>query len=269
MKLLLLSDLHITDHGETIIGLDPARRLAETLAAMVRDHADADRLILLGDLTHRGSPAQYDRLKSLLAEVPWPITILPGNHDRRAPLRAAFPAAPVTSEGHLQSVLDTPRHRLITLDTLDEAAADKHSGHLCDARLAWLDAALETDRPMVVFAHHHPVPAGFDGIDGIALRNGPALLSRLGAARARLLICGHIHRSITLTGDHPPVAVLKSTCHQMPLALGPGSSALSVDEPAAYGLLLLHKAGEVLHAQDILPQPAAIAEDGHSHTDTP
>jgi hypothetical protein len=45
--------------------------------------------------------------------------------------------------------------------------------------------------------------------------------------------------------------MFKSTCHQAPLDLIRPDSTLSIAEPAAYGLLLLTKAGVIAHSEDI------------------
>ena len=54
-KILVMTDLHITPEGQSIIGLDPGQRLADGLAHAARVHPDADRLVLMGDLTHHGA----------------------------------------------------------------------------------------------------------------------------------------------------------------------------------------------------------------------
>ena len=116
-KLLIMTDLHLTVPPATIIGLDPGARLAQGLAHAAQHHADADRLILMGDLTHHGKPAQYARLRPLLEGLPWPVSLMIGNHDDRRKFRAAFPEAP-DAGGFVQSITDLPDIRLITLDTV-------------------------------------------------------------------------------------------------------------------------------------------------------
>ena len=98
-KILVMTDLHITPEGDSIIGLDPGARLAAGLAHAARAHPDAARLVLTGDLTHHGQPREYARLKHLLAGLPWPVTLMLGNHDARPAFRAAFPRPPWTPAG--------------------------------------------------------------------------------------------------------------------------------------------------------------------------
>lgn len=260
-KALIFTDLHVTAEGRTIIGLDPAARFAEGLAHALARHPDAQHLILLGDLVHTGTAAEYDRLMPLLADCPIPITATLGNHDARALFAQHFPAS-VNRDGFAQSALDLGPLRLLILDTHDDDnnAPLEHDGWLCPRRLTWLDAELDRARAdardVVVLAHHPPCPVGFWAMDAIGLANADALLSRLHAApHVRHLICGHIHRTIHASAANPsggslPVSILKSPCHQLPMILGQGTFAAPVDEPGAYGILLALQNTVVLHTED-------------------
>jgi 3',5'-cyclic AMP phosphodiesterase CpdA len=258
-KLIVFTDLHLTAEGETIIGLDPFDRFIRGLAHALDRHPDAARVVLCGDLTHHGAPVEYARLRTALDTCPLPVSIMLGNHDRRAPFHAAFPAAARMETGHVQHVTDLPGYRLICLDTLDEEAEDIHSGWLCDARLGWLDAALAEaqDRRVIVFTHHPPIDTGFSGMDRIGLRNRATLIARLHAAgNVAQIVSGHIHRTIQGAAGGVPVAIFKSPCHQMPMTLGDHDPTLSIDEPGAYGLLLLGAEGVVVHTEDFTLPPA-------------
>ena len=66
-----------------------------------------------------------------------------------------------------------------------------------------------------------------------------------------MVVAGHVHRTILGASGGKPCAVLKSPCHQMPLDLYGENSDSSVDEPGAYGLLLLGKDSPVLLTEDV------------------
>ncbi|MEN8840597.1 MAG: metallophosphoesterase [Octadecabacter sp.] len=251
-KLLVLTDLHLRGAGKTIIGLDPSARLHAALDAALGDHPDAKALILMGDLTHSGRAEEYEILRDMLQDCPVPVTYMLGNHDLRAPFRAAFPDVPVTPEGHVQRIIDLPDHRIITLDTHEADAMPTHAGFLCKDRMAWLDAALAgaDGRLPLVFSHHPPHAIGLPGMDAIALVNGDTMLEKLARAKAHLF-CGHVHRTISGQASGVPFTMFKSTCHQAPLDLLDADSTLSNAEPAAYGLLLLTKGGVIAHSEDI------------------
>lgn len=266
-KTLLFSDLHITRAGETIIGLDPAARFRAALDHALCHHGDAEHVVILGDLTHRGTAQEYARLADILDDCPLPVTLTLGNHDARPAFDAAFPDAFRTASGHAQVALDLgPATRLLVLDTHDDDGhAPAHGGWLCDARLAWLDAELaqaEGDgRGVVILAHHPCFATGFDAMDAIALANPAALQARLRHDIVQHLICGHVHRAIQTGVAGCPASVLKSPCHQMPLTLGPAGVHDSIDEPGGYGLLCALGGQVILHTQDVLPD-AAIGKAG-------
>ncbi|GAB5445563.1 metallophosphoesterase [Gymnodinialimonas sp.] len=260
-KALIFTDLHIVPEGQTIIGLDPLTRFQEGLTHALARHPDAQHIVLLGDLTHTGDPTEYARLAPALAECPIPVTVTMGNHDQRGPLSEAFPQA-LNSDGFAQTALDLGPLRLLILDThdYDNQAPLEHDGWLCETRLAWLDTELaraaRDGKDVVVFTHHPPCPVGFWAMDAIGLANADALLSRLhSAGHVKHLICGHIHRTIHASAANPdggalPVTILKSPCHQIPMILGQGTFADSVDEPGAYGILLALKNTVVVHTED-------------------
>src|SRR5262245_34523162 len=93
-----ISDLHIKRPGEL------AYRKVDTAAALVRLVAQLNAMqprpamvVASGDLVDRGLPEEYAHLKQLLAPLALPLAVIPGNHDARAPLRAAFPEQPYTN----------------------------------------------------------------------------------------------------------------------------------------------------------------------------
>lgn len=264
-KILVLTDLHQVEKGETIIGLDPYVRLRAALEQALAQQPDATRLILTGDLTHHGRQAQYARLRGALADVSIPITFLLGNHDNRAAFCAAFPEAQRDGQGFVQCVIDTASHRLICLDTLHAETEPYHAGYLCAARIAFLREALESagSRHVVVFQHHPPFATGFDGMDAIALANGAEQLDLLAHHKIAHLVFGHIHRTISGSRQAVSFSTFKSPCHQMPMILGEGSSSSSVDEPGAYGVLLLASDGVIVHSEDV-GLATALHHDGAS-----
>jgi len=260
-KFLVFSDLHLVDKGDEIIGLDPLARFSEGLEHALAQHPDASRVVLLGDLTHHGRPAQYERLREALGGLAMPVSFLLGNHDNRAAFLRVFPEAEVTSSGHIQQMVDLGPACLIALDTLDDRANPRHSGRLCAERLGWLERALTwaAGRPVIVALHHPPFATGFTGMDAIALQNPAPLYALLKGYPGHVqMLCGHIHRTISGHAKGLPFTVFKSPCHQMPMRLGDEGSAHSVAEPGAYGIVLAGPDSVVVHSEDFGIASAAI-----------
>jgi 3',5'-cyclic AMP phosphodiesterase CpdA len=80
---------------------DPAA--ADALAAAVRDvralRPAPDAVLLSGDLAADGRPEEYARVRELVAPLAMAVHALPGNHDDRAALRAAFGLPGAGDEG--------------------------------------------------------------------------------------------------------------------------------------------------------------------------
>lgn len=258
-KLLVFTDIHFTPHGETIIGLDPEARFAEGLAHAVERHPDAAHLLITGDLAHSGAVGEYERLQNALKDCPIPVHLMLGNHDDRQNFLHVFPDTPKTEAGFIQDVIDLGDHtRLILLDTLNENTPGRHNGRLCQNRLDWLTTALSdaNERQVLLFMHHPPTRSGFPGMDAIGLLDVEAFSEVLrNYSNVRQIIAGHVHRTIHGAFrcgilQQIPVTVFKSTCHQMPMNLIVEHSDLSVDEPGAYGILLVEKEEIVVHTED-------------------
>lgn len=252
-KILVFTDIHITEPGQTIIGLDPLQRFTDALAHALHRHPDADRIVITGDLVHSAKPAEYARFRAALTDCALPISMTLGNHDRRAPFRAHFPDVPLSEDGFVQEIIDLPGWRLILADTLDEAAEPDHSGLLCEARLTWIEAALRDSgtRRAVLFTHHPTFTTGFRGMDNIGLRNRGEVGQRLARFPQLVqIVSGHVHRTIAGATGTIPSVVFKSPCHQMPMNMSATGSYHSVDEPGAYGILLLDDEGVVALSED-------------------
>src|SRR5467141_267282 len=93
MIVIQLSDPHIVAPGELLYGrVDTAEFLARSVAEINRLDPLPDVAVMTGDLVDHGNPAEYEHLRRLLAPLAMPIFVIPGNHDAREPLRAAFAA---------------------------------------------------------------------------------------------------------------------------------------------------------------------------------
>ena len=256
LKLIILSDLHITPDRETILNIDPLQRMAAALVHIRQHHPDAQRLIITGDLSHYGDRVAYDQLREQLKDFSMPISFLLGNHDRRDAFVAAFPDVQKDAHGFVQSIADHGRSRLICLDTLNGPPYDHnaiHHGALCRNRLAWLDAALDlpSERHAIIFMHHPPHAVGFRGMDRIRLRDEIAffdVVRRRG--NVRHIVAGHIHRTISGSVHGIPFSVFKSPVHQQPMTFDSEETSLSVAEPGAYGIMFVTPDAVLVHTED-------------------
>jgi 3',5'-cyclic AMP phosphodiesterase CpdA len=246
-----ISDTHILPPGRRLAGrLDSAERLAQAVRTIRALDILPDCVLATGDLTDRGEPEAYTVLRQTLAALPMPVYAIPGNHDRREPMRQAFadcawmpsqPGTPLCYRVHLQ------RSTLIALDTLIEG---ENYGLLGDTQLQWLDAQLRdtAGQPVVIMLHHPPIDSGIAIMDSMKLRDSTRfgdLVSRHG--NIERVLCGHLHRSMHARWKGSVVSVPSSTVEQVRLAFTPGATLATVQEPPGFQLHYWSHQGLVTH----------------------
>jgi 3',5'-cyclic-AMP phosphodiesterase len=256
-NLIVFSDLHMTTKGDPIIGIDPYARLLNGIRHVNKYHRNAARVVFLGDLSHFGDRPSYVRLKRALDQLELPRILMVGNHDDRALVCELFPDTPRDANGFVQGVVDIDaRYRLIFLDSLNtppRPSTSIHSGYLCKLRLDWLEAQLVAAgrRGVVIFMHHPPHAVGFAGMDQVRLINETAFYKLVAkAGNVRHIFAGHVHRTISGSCRGIPFSIFKSPVHQQPMTFDVPDSTLSVDEPAAYGIVFLRKDSVLVHTED-------------------
>ncbi|OCX63789.1 phosphodiesterase [Thioclava sp. SK-1] len=202
MKIIQLTDTHLMAPGVLAYGMNPETQLRAAIQDIMARHADADLLVMTGDLCNHGDPEAYALLQDILSPVPCPVRLLLGNHDDRPNFIAAFPDHPRDENGFIQGFQDTDFGRLIFLDT---HAAGVVGGVFGPDRMAFLDHALNTAGalPPTIFVHHPPVADGLRHFRDIGLHDEGRMVARLAAhpAGIRHIVFGHIH--IPLAGTSP------------------------------------------------------------------
>jgi len=136
MLIAQISDMHVTAEGTLLYKrLDTAGYLERAVAHILGLDVRPDVVIATGDLVDGGKAEEYARLRGLLAPLPMPVYLIPGNHDARDSLRAAFPDhAYLPKEGFLQYAIEDYPLRLIGLDTLVPRSEERRVGKECRSR---------------------------------------------------------------------------------------------------------------------------------------
>ncbi len=188
MKIAHISDLHLTVGGEARMGQN-----LEKLVAHING-LSPDMVLVSGDITHNALLVEAESAAEILAKLTAPYYLTPGNHDRREGLQAAFPAAalPADQQAHLSYVIEGETLRILALDSTDP---DAPNGRICQARAAWLEAALgQSAKPALIFMHHPPMKCGVEETDCPPMQ-GADLLAKVVARHAQIerILCGHVH----------------------------------------------------------------------------
>jgi Icc protein len=201
-----------------------------------------DMLVLSGDITDQGDLESFAKTAAVLADCPFPVWPMVGNHDSREGLLHAFPQVRA-DDGFVHYVLEHDGLRIVLLDTLEPG---RHGGAFCAARAAWLSARLgeAPATPTLLFMHHPPVVSGIDWMDPLP---NEGWVQRFGAAvegRRNILAihCGHLHRPLAASFRGIPLHVTPSVAPLVALDLRPtdpdrpDERDLITTEPPTYAL---------------------------------
>lgn len=241
-RIIQLTDLHIVERGTLAYGVvdTPAclERAVDFIGDLLPKIGPVDGLVITGDLTEHGRPAEYALLAELLLPLEMPLCVLPGNHDDRAAMRAAFTDQPWHREnGPLNTHVKFGDLHLLALDCL---VSHMPYGVLGAETLKWLEVALEQidDEPVIVGLHHPPFKTGIGHMDAQQLRNPDELVDVVARYKGvKMIIAGHVHRYITEHLECCPMMIAPSVAHAVDLDFTPEGPSQFALEPGGF---LLH-----------------------------
>ncbi|MGY1867270.1 MULTISPECIES: phosphodiesterase [Nocardia] len=219
------SDTHLIAGDDPLYGdVDADLRLRQLLEQAAASRIRPTAIVFTGDLTDRGEPAAYAKLKSIVEpfarDLQAPIVWVTGNHDDRAALRARllgeYPTTSPLDRVHLIDGL-----RIISLDT---SVPGHHHGEISDAQLEWLRSVLAEPAPFgtILAMHHPPVPCVVDLAVTVELRDQRRLADVLDGSDVRAILAGHLHFSTSATFAGIPVSVASATCYSQDLGVAQG-----------------------------------------------
>lgn len=234
-----ISDLHIKAHGrKSYRVVDTAESLRRCIAHVLNLKQPPGAIVITGDLVDSGGAEEYTYLRELLAPLTMPYYMIPGNHDDRDALRAAFP-----DHGYLRQhkdridyVVDEHDLRIVAVDTV----VPRESGGRLDSKsMEWLERTLSAgrDRPTMLLMHHPPFKTWIGHMDKVGLAN-PEILHSVVVRHPQVerILCGHLHRSIQVRFAGTIASTCPSPAHQVELDLGPDAPSQFVMEPPGYQL---------------------------------
>ncbi|MHA6618024.1 metallophosphoesterase [Pseudonocardia sp. DLS-67] len=194
--LVQLTDLHVVADGEELpSGVDTAAVLEEALRAVEDAAMRPAALVLTGDLTEHGRPAQYRRLRAIVepaaARLGAPLVYVAGNHDDRAALREHLLDEP-PSTGPLDHTVRVGDVRIVVLDS---TVPGHPHGALAAGQLDRLRAELAEPAPAgtVLALHHPPLPSAAPLAASIPLLRREDLAAAVAGTDVRLVLAGHTH----------------------------------------------------------------------------
>ena len=242
MIIAQISDVHVRPAGVLYKGVaDSNAMLAAAIAQLNALAPRPDLVLITGDLVDEGGPAEYAALREILQGLALPHLLIPGNHDERGALRAAFADdlkhAYLPASGPMHYAIESHPVRIVALDS---TVPGKHHGEIDAAGLAWLEQTLaaDTQRPVLLMLHHPPIATGIPYLDIYGLR-APEALARVVARfpGVERVLCGHVHRALQARWAGSLVMTCPSTVAQIALRTQADAKPASYLEPPAF---LLH-----------------------------
>ncbi|MEH2372727.1 metallophosphoesterase family protein [Nostoc sp.] len=216
-RFAVVSDLHLAlphtiwDHPSRFhlveVSISAFKSVLEHLIQL-----DLDFLLLPGDLTQHGEPENHAWLQQCLAQLPFPVYVVPGNHDVPVLLASqqsiAFADFPYyyTKFGYddpqqmyyIRQLL--PGVKLIGLNSNSFNEQDEQVGCLDTKQLRWLEEVLAAsgDELVLVMVHHNvvehlPNQSSHPLANRYMLANSPELLQLLRRYGVKLVFTGHLH----------------------------------------------------------------------------
>lgn len=246
MKLLQITDIHLTKPGNTISGREPNENFQLALQHALANHPDAEAIFITGDLSDWGDKDDYLRLKETVATLSMPVHLCIGNHDERDVFLSVFPEL-ADEQGFVQKAVPLSEGTALILDTWGPKS---HAGFFCEQRQAWLEAELsKSTGPVYLFMHHNPVPIGIAPMDKIMLQDaGPfgQIIARH-ADKIRHIFHGHCHLPLSGSLHGVPFSAPRGTNHAGWPDFGNLSNLASSDLPQSYGVALCSQASVMIH----------------------
>lgn len=239
MLLCQITDLHVKPGRGLAYGVvDTATMLERCVDAILALPQRPDAVIATGDLVDAGRADEYALLRVLLAPLPMPLYLLPGNHDDRAALREAFPEHAYLRQWDpfVQYAIDAHPLRIVALDTV---VPGEGGGRLCDHRLDWLERTLAAapGRPTVLALHHPPFGTGIGHMDRLGLDRADRLAEVVARhPQVERVVAGHLHRPIVARFARTVASTCPSPAHQVALDLAPDAADRFVMETPGFQL---------------------------------
>jgi 3',5'-cyclic-AMP phosphodiesterase len=234
-----VSDMHIKAAGKLSYRVvDTAGMLRACIRHLMALKQKPDAVAFTGDLVDFGRADEYAVLRELLSGLDMPVYLVPGNHDDREAMRAAFPdhAYLRQRDGYVLYSIDDHPLRIVGFDTV---VAGKSGGLACEERLAWLDATLaaQPGKATAILMHHPPFTTLIGHMDRQGLEGSEALAQVIRKhPQVERLMCGHLHRPIETRFAGTIAATVPGPAHQVALDLAPDAADRFVMEPPAYAL---------------------------------
>ncbi|GEK78753.1 metallophosphoesterase [Agrococcus baldri] len=244
-----LSDPHLLAGGALLADLvDTEAHLRATAERLRVAAADADAIVVSGDIADRGEAAAYELAREILEPVAEaigaPLVWAAGNHDERPQMRAALGMAGAPLDP-IDTVAQVGELRIVSLDT---SLPGWHHGGFDAGQAEWLAAAIAEPPALgtVIVMHHPPLPYRSSLMRLLEFRDEARLAEVLGAGDVRAILSGHLHINGSGTFAEIPVVLAGATSYADDLG-APPPAMHGIDATQSFNLVEIYP-GAVAHS---------------------
>ncbi|MCQ2096900.1 MAG: metallophosphoesterase [Fibrobacter sp.] len=148
LKIGQISDMHIGDDESLVQGIDVRANFMKALHSP--SMADLDLLILSGDLANEDAePGAYKYFADFIKNSPFPVCVIPGNHDRIDVMEKYLDLEGKIHDGKCYYRYDIAGRSIFFLDSA--------CGEVSAEQLDWLkQEAAKVQGEIILFLHHPP-----------------------------------------------------------------------------------------------------------------
>ncbi|WP_269620174.1 phosphodiesterase [Zhongshania aquatica] len=219
LTVVQISDCHLgAEHGDTLLGMDTDNSLDAVLATVAEECPCIDLLVVSGDIAADGAVESYRRLFARLDGLAAQVVWLPGNHDDASLMRS------VVGDQMMPTVVDLGAWRL---GFLNSAVSGEVGGLLADDQLSALSSIADSDRPTLVFLHHHLKALDCRWLDEQRVQNADQVFALVeGKNHIKAFVSGHVHQQSEMLFQNLGLLTTPSTCIQF----APNSDHFALDD---------------------------------------
>lgn len=228
LTFIQIADHHLRERDDDLTrGYNTAYAFRRALEHMAQNAtARADFLVTTGDIVDLGTDAEYQAAFRRLGLEPdateppgphlvsgqglprLPMYFLPGNHDPRPVyFKNLFPNAAPREWNNVSFV-----QKGIQFVCIDFGAANK--GVVYPEMLEFLEAALSTNSPTIIFSHHPVVRVGADWLDDFLADEVGKFWEIVRGKNVLGIFSGHVHMTYEQVVEGIPVYGLRATTFQ-------------------------------------------------------
>ncbi len=239
LRIVQISDTHILSQADkSLLGVNTEESFLAVVELVKQQAFPPDLIVLTGDLAQEPGINAYSRLKLMLTDLKVPCVCLPGNHDEGLLMVQHLHSNNI----YCVTQVLAGNWQLICLDSSLEGS---EGGHLSEETLQLLSTYLQqhSQKPTLVFLHHHPILIGSHWLDTMAIDNADQFFKILNKhPQVSGIAFGHIHQIVDTRYQNVRILGAPSSCFQFK----PNCDDFVLDnKPPGYREITLYPNGQI------------------------